>query len=137
MARPQHEPTGMTRIQVSIAAAAGMPHDQIALAIDVSRGTLEKHYKHELTAGACKRRMEVLQATHMSAMHGNVSAQRLLLDLQAKAPAQAPEEKPAAADRAPKLGKKAQAKQDASQAEQGTGWAGLLPDGVLQFPRRA
>ena len=130
MARPKHKPTAALRRRVSIAASGGMAHWQIALAIGISRPTLELHYQVELTEGACKRRLEVMEAAHRAAMKGNVSAQRLLLSVQQEigvpTAGQEGKDEPAA----PKVGKKEQAKLDAVGAEAGTDWAGLLPDGV-------
>lgn len=104
-----------------------MAHEQIALAIGIARGTLLEHYHHELTEGACKRRMEVVEAAHRAALKGNVSAQRLLLGMEPEigVPTAAQEGKDE-----PKVGKKEQANRDAVGAENGSGWEGLLPDGV-------
>lgn len=137
MARPQHKPSWESRRQVSIAAAAGMSQEEIALAIEIDRNTLRKHYHDELTIGACKRRMEILQAAHMSAMKGNVSAQKMLLGMQPEIGIPTAEQDGKIDTKPAKIGKKAQAKQDAVGAEGGTGWDGLLPEGVLPFRQRA
>lgn len=129
MARPQHKPTAATKRRVSIAAAGGMAHDQIALAIGICRGTLLTHYQSELTEGACKRRMEVLEAAQKAAMKGNVSAQRLLLSLTPEVGVPTAEQE-GKGQKAEKLGKKEKANRDAVGAEAGSGWDGLLPAGV-------
>lgn len=123
------------RRRVSIGASAGMAHEQIALAIGISRGTLLQHYQPELTEGACKRRMEVVEAAHKAAMKGNVSAQRLLLALSPEIGVPTAEQEGKDEPKGPKVGKKEQAKLDAVGAESGTSWEGLLPDGVTPIRR--
>ncbi len=130
MARPKHKPTAAQRRTVSIAASGGMAHWQIALAIGISKPTLELHYQAELTEGACKRRLEVIVAAHKAAMKGNVSAQRLLLSVQQEVGVPTAEQEGKAEQKPAKVGKKEQAKLDAVGAEAGTGWDGLLPEGV-------
>ena len=48
MGRPSHEPTAETRLVVSALATAGIKHDDIATAIEVSDDTLRKYYATEL-----------------------------------------------------------------------------------------
>lgn len=132
MARPQHKPTPAQRRTVSIAAGGGMSHYEIALAIGIDKGTLEKHYEFELSTGAMKRRAEVVEAMHKAAAKGNVSAQRAYLERTPQLglpPLPTEPEKPAKGE---KLGKKAQAAQDAATAAAGTGWDGLLPSPGIQ-----
>lgn len=121
--RPAHQPTAATRRKVTNAAAGGMAHEEIAIALGIHRHTLVKYYKHELSSGAMNRRAEVLDAMVRTALKGNVAAQKAFL---AMAPALAAPpvepEKP--------LGKKEQANVDARTAAAGTDWADLLPPGV-------
>lgn len=133
--RPAFKPTAAQRRQVSIAAAGGMRHEDIAIAMGICRDTLSKHFEAELSAGAAARRMEVLQALYVAAKKGSSSAAKAFLaadpafgvpPLPAGAPAPA---KPVAAPApvaAAKLGKKDQAQADAQTAAEGTEWADLL-----------
>jgi hypothetical protein len=121
--RPPHQPTAATRRKVTNAAAGGMAHEEIALALGIHRHTLAKYYEHELSSGAMNRRAEVLDAMVRTALKGNVAAQKALLAMTpalAAPPAEA--EKP--------LGKKEQANADAKTAADGTEWADLLPPNV-------
>ncbi len=130
MARPTLKFTAAQRRQVSIAAGGGMSHEAIALVLGISRNTLEKHFEHELCGGAHLRRFEALQGIHAAAKRGNVSAAKAYL---ATTPQfmPLPPEKPApvqkAAAPAAPMGKKEQAAAAAVTAQQGTGWADLLP----------
>jgi predicted transcriptional regulator len=102
-----------------------MSHEEIAIGLGITRPTLSKHYARELTEGAYQRRLEVYQAMHKAAMKGNVSAQKAYA---AMVPAlEAP---PLEDDKAPPLGKKEQANEDAKTAAHGTDWEDLLPRGV-------
>jgi len=94
----------------------GMSHEEIAIALGISRNTLEKHFEVELSTGALNRRAEVLDAMARTALKGNVSAQKAFLALTPTlaAPPVEPEK--------PK-GKKEQAEADALTAAAGTDWA--------------
>lgn len=122
--RPEYQPTAAARRRVSIAAGGGMPHEEIAIGLGISRNTLEKHFQEELSVVANERRLEVIGAMHRSALKGNVAAQKAYLAM-TPAPAAPPaEEKPE--------GKKAQAQADAVTAQAGTEWADLLPAAPTQ-----
>lgn len=138
--RPAHAPTTASRRQVSLAAGGGMRHEDIALAIGITRDTLTKHYQVELSAGASLRRLEVLCALHAAAKRGSSSAAKAYLAVEpqlaapplsegetAPAPAVAAMPVPAPAPAARVMGKKEQAKADATTAAVGTGWDELLP----------
>ena len=135
--RPAHAPTAATRRQVSLAAGGGMRHEDIALAIGITRDTLTKHYPVELSTGASLRRLEVLCALHAAAKKGSSSAAKayLAVEPQLAAPPLAEGEVapapavpiPAPAPAARVMGKKEQAKADAGTAAVGTGWDELLP----------
>ena len=127
--RPEFKPTAAQRRQVSIAAGGGMSHEEIAIALGIARGTLEKHFEDELCAGAMKRRLEVIVAMHTAAAKGNVSAQRAYLERQPQLGLPPLPEKGAGDAKAPKLGKKEQAEADAKTAAAGTDWQDLLPRG--------
>lgn len=121
MARPAHKPTATTRRRVSIAAAGGWSHAEIALSLGVSRGTLLKHYRQELRGGAAQRRMRMLEMLYSAGIKGNVAAMKAYLNAGAAA-AGPPPPKP--------RGKKEQAQFDAQAAEIGTEWEDLLPGGT-------
>lgn len=122
-----------------------MAHENIAIALGISRTTLLKHFKEELTTGAHGRRSAVLQALERAALKGNVTACRAYLaytsaDLEAvlpkadrrsrKAP---PPEQPAAEAKQEPLGKKAESQAAGLVAQVGTEWEDLLkPPARLQ-----
>lgn len=118
------------RHSVSIAAGGGMSHEEMSIALGISRPTLEKHFELELATGSLKKRMDILKAMHTAAKKGNVAAQKAYLSLtptpavpaplQPSAPAATPIAKPVV------LGKKDQANEDAKTAAQGTSWEALL-----------
>jgi hypothetical protein len=99
-----------------------MSHEEIAIALGLSRNTLEKHYEAELTTVAHERRLEVMNAQHRSALKGNVAAQKAYL---AQSPMIAPP--PVPTPEPEKLGKKAQRDVDATTAAKGTDWHDDLP----------
>lgn len=61
MARPPHEPTDETQQQVSTLAAFGIPQDEIAAFLGISKPTLAKHYRDALNVAAIKAKAEVGQ----------------------------------------------------------------------------
>lgn len=123
--RPPFKPTTAQRRQVSIVAAARMPHDKIAAALGITRPTLLKHFDDELTTTATRRRMEVLQAMFVAARKGNVAAMKAFLALQQDEP-ELPAPHPALVEPKP-AGLKEQRDADARTAAVGTEWENLLP----------
>lgn len=121
--RPAHKPTPVIRRKVTNAAAGGMAHEEIAIALGICRNTLEKHYEKELSTGALNRRAEVLDAMARTALKGNVAAQKAFLALTPTLAA------PPVEQEKPK-GKKEQQQADAVTAASGTEWEELLPKGV-------
>jgi hypothetical protein len=120
------------RRKVAAAKAGGMSEDHIALALGITRPTLNKHFMAELTTGAAVKRMEVLDALFTAAKKGNAAAIGKVLLLGAAvtpAPqpgAPAPDQLPAPAPAA-KLGKKEAQQVAAVGAADGTAWSGILP----------
>lgn len=135
MARPSHKPTAALRRKVSIAAGGGWAHEEIAIALGVSRNTLEKHYAAELTTVAFQRRMEAIEGLHKAARKGNAAAAKAYA---AMSPRVAGPPTEAAGTNRPAVtqlpdGKKAQLNESAKSAQEGTAWANLLkPPNPLQ-----
>lgn len=113
----EHKPTDEQKRSVSIAAGAGVSHEEIALGLGITRPTLMKHYARELTIGAYERRQEVLDAMHEAALKGNVAAQKAYVALTPKPAAPPVPEEP---------GKKVRAQAEAVTAHVGTDWDDLL-----------
>ncbi|MBB1060414.1 hypothetical protein [Marilutibacter spongiae] len=128
--RPAYKPTPVSRRKVTNAAAGGMSHEEIAIALGISRNTLEKYHAADLSNGALSRRMEVLDAMARTALKGNVSAQKSFL-------AMTPTLAAPPVDKEKPVGKKEQANRDAVTAADGTEWSDLLPDGVTPIRRQA
>lgn len=124
--RPPYVPELEDRNRVAVAAGGGMTHEEIALGLGIDRKTLEKHFEHELSIGAYKKRLEVLEAMYKTAMSGNVTAQRAYVALSPAAAAPPAPLLPAEAE----LGKKERAKIDARVSQRGTEWENLLPGPV-------
>lgn len=112
-----------------------MSHEQIALALGISRNTLEKHFEVELSTGAYQRRMEVLVALHAAAKKGNVSAAKAYAGATPQflppaefAAAPSPVSEPEAREATqPAKGKKERQHEEATVAQVGTDWEHLLP----------
>lgn len=116
----EFEPTKKQRREVSIAAGAGVSHEEMALGLGISRPTLAKHFAYELTTGAYKRRQEVLNAMFKAAKNGNVAAQKAYAAMTPRVAA------PPSLDEPAPEGKKAQRQADAKTAQVGTDWETLL-----------
>jgi (p)ppGpp synthase/HD superfamily hydrolase len=123
LARPTFKPTKKQRRQVAVAAGSGLSHEEIALGLEISRNTLEKHFEKELSTGAYKMKLETLDALHRAAKKGNVAAIKAYnaMTPRAAAPPQQP------AKPAKPTGKKEQQQADAQSAQLGTEWNDLLP----------
>ena len=117
--RPALNFSTQQRNAVAIAAGAGMSHEAIALALGIGRTTLERHFRVELSSGACAKRLEVMRALYAAAKKGNVAAAKAYLLLGATP----------AVPREPAPGKKVLAQRAAVGAAIGTDWEDLLPDG--------
>lgn len=120
--RPPYKPSAAHRRKVSVAAGAGMSHEEIALGMGISRNTLEKYFEHELSVGAYQRKLETLDALHKAAKKGNVAAIKAYnaMTPRAAAPPLEPEkQKP--------VGKKEQQQAEALVAQKGTEWEEILP----------
>lgn len=58
--RPPHEPKPEIRNIVRMCKGFGIPQENIALALDISIGTLKKHYKRELKMGRAQTEMQLV-----------------------------------------------------------------------------
>lgn len=123
--RPAFKPTPHQRATVAIAAGGGMPLNEIAMGLGITRETLHKHFEAELSTGAHTKRLEVLRALFTAAKRGNVAAAKayMLLDPTSSAPPLPTPPKPVKDE---PLGKKQQANIDAVDAAKDTGWEGIL-----------
>lgn len=136
--RPAFEPTKEQREEVARSKGGGMSHEHIALALGICRQTLETHFADELSIGAYRKRMDMLNALYEAGLKGSVSAAREYLkheplDLAApNTPAGA--DKPAAPPKPE--GKKAEANEAAKTAQAGTGWDGILPKPQLTLVKQ-
>lgn len=108
-----------------------MSHESIALALTITKPTLEKHYAEELATGANVKRMEVLEKLFGQAKKGSTSAARAYLAHSPEfVPLAAGAEREAAPVAKPEpKGKKEKAKAAAVGAENGTSWEDVLPAG--------
>jgi hypothetical protein len=102
------------RERVAIAAAFGMDHEEIAIALRISREELSKRYAAELSTAVYRCRIDVMEALYRCALSGSVAAARLFLK---NSPTITP----------PPVGKKEAAQRAAVGAETGTDWQDLLP----------
>lgn len=128
--RPAFKPTPAQRRMVRNAAATGMSHEEIAVALDIHRHTLEKYFGDELAGGALRRQMEFRDALARAGLKGNVSALKQLLSMTPTLAAPPVEpQKP--------LGKKEQANADAHTAAAGTDWDDLIGAGKVTPIRKA
>jgi hypothetical protein len=131
--RPAYKPTAADRRKVTNAAAGGMSHEEIAIALGICRNTLEKCFEPELSRGALAKRMDYMDALSRTALAGNVAALKTVLALTPSFAA--PPLESEAGSTAPK-GKKEQANADAVTAAKGTDWADLLEAGANVTPIR-
>jgi len=72
--QPPHEPTDDSRRIVSVMRACGDTTEDIALALGVSRPTLNKHYQAELDAGKQQMDAQVKTSLHRMAASGRYPA---------------------------------------------------------------
>lgn len=116
-----------------------MTHEDIALALGITVPTLKKHYRDELSVGAATKRMDVLGALYVAATKKkNTSAAKAYLEHAPQPTGQGTKgEVTPPAPKGRPSGKKAIAQQDATTAQQGTGWEGILPDNVTPLRKPA
>lgn len=120
MARPPFNPTRKQRRRVELLIGE-TGEEEIADLLGISRGTLRKHFKRELSHGRMRVLADNLERLDRAASKGNVAAAKALVARKDLAPPGTP-----AQPRAEKRGKKQEAEIAAQMAEEGTGWAGVI-----------
>jgi len=110
MSRQPHQPTPKERRYVESLASYGVPDDDIARVIGITRITLRKHYRDQLETGAIKTNAQVAGFLFTAAKKGSVPAMMFWLRCRAKwseprdqAAAMTPGKKEAAATAAQQL----------------------------------
>jgi hypothetical protein len=117
-----HKPTAEQRKQVEAMAGYGIPHDDIARVLSISKPTLQKHYRDELDTGHVKANAKVADNLFKIATGQGreaVTAAIFWLKVRAGWSEYAPSPLP------PPLGKKEQAQIDAV-ASKSTEWGTLV-----------
>ena len=109
------KPAQRQREVVMTLAAAHLTLPEIAVAIDISRATLCRHFAVELARGRAVRLAETLELLRKHAKRGSVAAARSLLSAYGRPPGQV-------------IGKKAQRELNARTAVIGTEWEHDLID---------
>lgn len=74
MSQAPHEPTEETRKMAKTLSGLGVPQDDIATLIGVSKPTLHKHYREELDKGMAEANAKVAGSLFNQAVGGNTSA---------------------------------------------------------------
>lgn len=134
--RPRRERTQSEADKVATWSAAGLTVDEIAAAINASAPWVRKTYAPEIAVGPAQKKAALIARMEKTAMAGNVTAQRALLDIYNKAelaklqdslgqplmPTQKPE-----MERQEPAGKKEAAQQDAKDVLADSDWAAVLP----------
>lgn len=68
---PEHIPTGDTKHTVFMAVTMGIPQEDIARLLDISKKTLYKYYRRELDNGALVANIEVKKKMYEKCMNGD------------------------------------------------------------------
>jgi DNA-binding XRE family transcriptional regulator len=74
MSQAPHEPTDEARKMAKTLSGLGVPQDDIATLIGVSKPTLHKHYREELDKGMAEANAKVAGSLFNQAVGGNTSA---------------------------------------------------------------
>ena len=74
MSQAPHEPTEDSRKMAKTLSGLGVPQDDIATLIGVSKPTLHKHYREELDKGMAEANAKVAGSLFSQATTGNTSA---------------------------------------------------------------
>ena len=74
MSRNPHKPTDETRRLVETSSGIGLPHEQIALLLEIDDKTLRKHYRAELDKGKAKAHLRIAQTLFNKATSGDTTS---------------------------------------------------------------
>ena len=74
MSRNPHRPTDETRRLVETSSGIGLPHEQIALLLEIDDKTLRKHYRVELDKGKAKAHLKIAQTLFNKATGGDTTS---------------------------------------------------------------
>lgn len=77
---PPYEPSLEDRIKVEVLAANGFTHEMIAVEIQRSADTVERHFEEELKSGELRLRARVGATIAQQALAGCRKSQRLFMD---------------------------------------------------------
>jgi DNA-binding XRE family transcriptional regulator len=80
MPTPLHKPTDQNRRTVEAMSAYGIPHEEIAEVIGISRKTLTKHYQRELNISLAKANAKIAEKLFARAAEGDVKAMMFWLE---------------------------------------------------------
>src|SRR3990167_8924767 len=125
-AMKKFKPTDKQRFSVSVMAGFDMSEEEMARALNIPKEVLCASFKFELTVGSCQRRQELLEATYKRAMDGNIDAVKTYLRLVPKVKDTRKNHHSKRGKKNERVGKKVQAKKDATTAQKGTKWEKLL-----------
>lgn len=81
--RPPHKPSGQQRQEVEALAGWGVPHDDIAILVGISKPTLLKRYPKELDFGKARALARVRKNAFVAAFNGEAWAICFILKTQA------------------------------------------------------
>ncbi len=73
--RADHAPSPKDRRLVELAAAYGIPDEQVAKSLGMARATLRKLFDRELARGNLRANSKVAESLYQQAVGGNVTAQ--------------------------------------------------------------
>jgi hypothetical protein len=134
--RPRHAPTDKDRAQVKALSAMGIPLEDIAIVMQISRPTLTLHYRAELDAGPVEANAKVAQSLFRQATDPkkpNVAASIFWMKARAGWSDRGyfGESKETPPERQEHPGKKVMLDRAARNAHEGTDWSELLGKGSV------
>jgi hypothetical protein len=70
----EHIPTDEQRRLVESTSGLGLPHEQIAMLVDIDDKTLRKHYRRELDMGKAKANSQIAKTLYQKATAGDTTS---------------------------------------------------------------
>ena len=70
----EHIPTDEQRRLVESTSGLGLPHEQIAMLVDIDDKTLRKHYRRELDVGKAKANSQIAKTLYQKATAGDTTS---------------------------------------------------------------